>query len=123
MLDLEQRGPLADLHRMARGVLLLSLVVALLLAGLLWRTQLGHSPGGTTATREIDQARQATAALNLQQAVVALEQYHTLNGTYAGASLAGFGVTLARADASSYCIQTAYAHLVGPNGTAQPGAC
>jgi len=108
---------------MARGVLLLSLVVALLLTGLLWRTQLGHSPSGTTATREIDQARQAAGALDLQQAVIALEQFHTLKGTYAGASLAGLGVTLARADASSYCVQIANAHLAGPNGTAQPGAC
>jgi Tfp pilus assembly protein PilE len=108
---------------MARGVPLLSLALALLLAGLLWSTQHGHSHSGTTAMRGIDQARQAAAAAALQQAVVALEQYHTLNGTYAGTSLAGVGVTLARADASSYCVQIANAHLAGPGGTAQPGAC
>jgi len=108
---------------MPRGVPLLSLAVALLVAGLLWSTQFRHSPSGTTATREIDQARQTAAALNLQQAADALEQYHTLNGTYTGASLASFGVTLARADASSYCVQVASAHLAGPSGTVQPGAC
>ena len=107
---------------MARGVPLLSLALALLLAGLLWSTQHGHSHG-TTATRGIHQARQAAAATAFQQAVVALEQYHTLNGTYAGASLSGVAVTLARADASSYCVQIANAHLAGPGGTAQPGAC
>jgi Tfp pilus assembly protein PilE len=108
---------------MARGVPLLSLAVALLLAGLLWTTHFRHSPSAMTAMRPIDRARQTAAAQALQQAAVALEQYHTLNSTYVGASLTGFGVTLARADASAYCVQIANAHLAGPGGTARPGAC
>jgi len=32
-------------------------------------------------------------------------------------------VTLVRADASTYCIQNAGAHLAGPGGTAATGPC
>ena len=106
---------------MARGVPLLSLVLALLVGGLLWNA--ANSPGHAQANHEIAQAQQAATAVTFQQAAIALEQFHTLNGTYAGTSLAGFGVKLARADASSYCIQTAGAHLAGPGGASKPGSC
>jgi Tfp pilus assembly protein PilE len=108
---------------MSRGVGLLSLLVALVVVGMLWTTQMGHSPDRAQAKQEIDQATQAATALSFQQASTALEQFHALNGSYAGASLAGFGVMLARADASSYCIQTSAAHLNGPDGSAEPGPC
>ena len=62
-----------------------------------------------------------------EQAQAQLEQQHALNGTYAGTSLAGFGVTLVRADASTYCIQTGSSgsttHLAGPGGAAAAGPC
>jgi hypothetical protein len=61
--------------------------------------------------------------VTFQQAQSALEDFRALNSTYAGASLAGFGVTLVRADASSYCIQAGGSHLSGPGGTVQPGGC
>lgn len=108
---------------MARGVPLLSLVLALLLGGLWWNAQAGHSPSRAQANREIAQARATANAVAFQQAAVTLEQFHALNGTYVGASLAGFGVRLARADAASYCLQASGSHLVGPDGTAAPGAC
>jgi Tfp pilus assembly protein PilE len=108
---------------MARGVGFLSLLVALVVVGMLWSAQMGHSPDRAQAKQEIDQASQTAAALSFQQASTALEQFHALNGTYAGASLAGFGVTLARADASSYCIETSTSHLDGPDGSAAPGSC
>jgi len=107
---------------MARGVPLLSLVLALLVGGLLWNAQAGHSPGAQ-ANRQIDQAQQAATAVTFQQAEVALEQFRALNGTYVGASLAGFGVKLARAEASSYCVQAGGSHLDGPGGAVAPGAC
>ena len=66
---------------------------------------------------------QQSASSRKQQAQAQLESQHALNGTYAGTSLAGFGVTLARADASTYCIQNATAHLAGPGGTAATGPC
>jgi len=74
-------------------------------------------------TRAVDQAQATANGVAFEQAQAQLEQQHALNGTYAGASLAGFGVTLVRADASTYCIQSASAHLAGPGGTAAPGPC
>ena len=107
---------------MVRGLSLVSLLVALLVGGWLLTAQ-RSSPTRATATRAVDQAQQAASGIAFQQAQAQLEQFHALNGTYAGASLVGFGVTLARADAGSYCIQTASAHLAGPGGTASAGPC
>lgn len=107
---------------MVRGISLLSLLVALLVGGWLLTAQ-SSSPSRATATQAVDEAQQAANGVAFQQAQARLEQFRSLNGTYAGASLAGFGVTLARADAGSYCIQTATAHLAGPGGVAAPGPC
>jgi hypothetical protein len=107
---------------MVRGLSLVSVLVALLVGGWLLTAQ-QSSPSRTTATRAIGEAQQATDGIAFQQAQAALEEFRSLNGTYAGASLAGFGVTLARADAGSYCIQTATAHLAGPGGAAAASPC
>ena len=107
---------------MVRGLSLVSVLVALLVGGWLLTAQ-KSSPSQKTATLAIDQARQAAAGVAFQQAQAELEQFRSLNGTYAGASLAGFGVVLARANAGSYCIQTATAHLAGPDGAAAAGPC
>jgi len=107
---------------MVRGLSLLSLLVALLVGGWLLTAQ-QSSPSRSTATEAVDQAQQAADGIAFQQALAQLEQFHALNGTYAGASLRGFGVTLARADSGSYCIQTATAHLAGPGGSAAAGPC
>src|SRR5690349_1176946 len=106
---------------MARGVPLLSLVIALLVGAFLWSGRTGGS--STSSNRQIEQAQQAASALTFQQAQSALEDFRAVNGTYAGAALSGFGVTLARADAASYCIQAGASHVAGPGGTVQPGAC
>ncbi len=105
---------------MARGVPLLSLVVVLLLGAFLWN---GQMSGSTSSNRQVEQARQTASAVTFQQASSALEDFRTVNGTYAGASLAGFGVRLARAAASSYCIEAAGSHLAGPGATVSPGTC
>jgi len=73
--------------------------------------------------QEVDQAQAAANGVAFQQAQAQLEQQHALNGTYAGTSLGGFGVTLVRADASTYCIQSTSAHLTGPGGVAATGPC
>ena len=70
---------------MARGVPLLSLVLALLVGAFLWSAQSGHSPGAK-ANRQIEQAQQAATAVTFQQAASALEDFRTVNGTYAGTS-------------------------------------
>lgn len=112
---------------MARGISLISLLATLLVVGWLLTAQNGHSPTRSQTTQEVDQAQQAAAALTFQQAQTQLEQAHALNGSYAGASVAGFGVTLVRADAASYCLQTgsgtAVSHLAGPGGAAASGPC
>lgn len=107
---------------MVRGISLLSLLVALLVGGWLLTAQ-HSSPSLATATQAIDEAQQAANGVAIRQAQAQLEQFRSLNGTYAGASLAAFGVRLARADAGSYCIQTATAHLAFPDGTAAAGPC
>ena len=105
---------------MARGVPLLSLVVALLIGAFLWS---GQTHGSSSPDRQVEQAQQTASAVTFQQAASVLEDFRAVNGTYAGASLAGFGVRLARADAASYCIQAGASHLAGPGGAVQPGTC
>jgi len=107
---------------MVRGLSLVSVLLALLVGGWLLTAQ-QSSPSRATATQAIDEAQQAGDGIAFQQAQAELEQFRSLNGTYVGASLAGFGVTLARADAGSYCIQTATAHVAGPGGAAAAGPC
>jgi Tfp pilus assembly protein PilE len=112
---------------MARGLSLVSLLATLLVVGWLLTAQNGHSPTRSQTTQAVDQAQQAATALTFQQAQTQLEQAHALNGTYAGAAVAGFGVRLVRADAASYCLQTgsgtAVSHLAGPGGAAASGPC
>ena len=108
---------------MARALSLLSVLAVLLVGGWLLTAQQSGSPSGRQATRAVAEAQDAATGVAFQQAEAQLEQWRGEYGTYAGASLAGFGVTLARADAASYCLQTATAHLAGPGGTAASGPC
>ena len=107
---------------MARGIGLLSLVVALVAAAYLMSAQLSQSPSRATASNDIKRAQQTADAVKLQQASFGLEQFHALNGTYAGATT-DTGVTIARADASSYCLQGGASHLAGPGGSVASGGC
>ena len=107
---------------MVRALSLVSVLVVLLVGGWLLIAQ-RSSQSRATATRAVDEAQQAANGIAFQQAEAQLEQSRSLNGTYAGTSLAGFGVTLTRADAGSYCIQTATAHVAGPGGVAAAGPC
>jgi hypothetical protein len=112
---------------MGRGLAILTLLVPLVVGGWLLTAQMSASPGGQAPAQHIEAAGQAASALTFRQAEVQLEQFRALNGTYAGASLAGFDVTLVRADASSYCLQagsaTTTSHLAGPDGTSTAGPC
>ncbi|MDQ2910833.1 MAG: hypothetical protein M3R39_07450 [Actinomycetota bacterium] len=112
---------------MARGISLISLLATLLVVGWLLTAQNAHSPTRHQATQAIDQAVQAASGVTFEQAETQLEQFHALNGTYAGVSLAGFDVTLVRADNASYCVQSGsgatLSHLAGPGGAAAAGPC
>jgi Tfp pilus assembly protein PilE len=114
---------------MGRSLGVISLVVSLALVGILWALTMQHS-GPTSATAESaeSKASAAVSAMNFTAAATQLEAYHAENATYAGASVPpSFGVTLVRADATSYCLQTgvgsAAQHFTGPSGAAAAGAC
>lgn len=107
---------------MARGVGLLSLVVALVAAAYMVSAQLSPS-SQQSATREIAQARQTAAGVKLMQGAFAIEQFHALNGTYSATTLGHLGVKLVRADANTYCLQAGNEHLAGPGGSPTPGPC
>jgi hypothetical protein len=123
-------GPRADNQGMARTVGLPLMLVALLVGGFLF-TQQSKSTGPTSdvVTQAETQAQQFTAATNFQPMVPLMDAAFQANGTYAGAELPlGSGVVLARADTTSYCLQTtgdatAVMHEAGPNGSVQPGPC
>lgn len=113
---------------MARGLGLLSLVASLAIAGYILNAQLStQSKTRKQQSQLVTMAQETGANVALQQAATALDQEHAINGTFAGATLGGFGVTLVRADTSSYCVQTSsngqLFHLAGPGGTATPGSC
>ena len=112
---------------MIRTFGLVSLLAALAVGGYLvsaqWRSVGPTSPAGSNA---VAAAGGEVATLNLQQATLALEQHRAASGGYSGARLEGFGVTLRRADAGSYCVETIRApvfHSAGPGGTPTAGPC
>ena len=87
-----------------------------------------ESPAAPAVTAAESRAQSTVAATNFQGVVASLQAWFAENATYAGAPLPpGSGVVLARADTSSYCLQTtagaAIEHEVGPGGQPQPGPC
>lgn len=115
---------------MSRGGLgIVSLLLALVLGGALWAMNAGQAgPTSEPAQKAESQAQQVAATANFSGAAIQLETFHAENGTYVGVSLPpSFGVSLVRADASSYCVQTgagaAVQHLVGPGGQPAAGSC
>jgi type II secretory pathway pseudopilin PulG len=114
---------------MGRSLGLISIVVSLALVGILWAMTMQHSgPTSGTAKQAEQEASAAVSALNFTAAATQLEAYHAENATYAGATLpASFGVTLMRADAVSYCLQTGIGtssqHFAGPGGAGAAGPC
>jgi hypothetical protein len=113
---------------MVRAVTFLSLLAALVIGAYLFGAG-SHVAGPTSQAAKSAESKgiAAAATVNFQQAAAALEQTHAVSGTYAATSLAGFGVTLVRADAVSYCIQAgignAVQHQSGPGGSSLPGPC
>jgi hypothetical protein len=114
---------------MGRAFGLVSIVVTLALGGILWATSMQSSGPTSSAAKQAE--REATAAvssLNFSAAATELEGFRAEHATYAGAAISpSFGVTLMRADAATYCLQsgagTSVQHFAGPNGTAAAGPC
>jgi hypothetical protein len=103
------------------------LVLTLGIGGWLFAQQAKtNGPTSTVAQQAEAQAVVAGAATSFQAAVPTLEAFYAENGTYAGATLPpSYGVSIARADATSYCLQSldAKAHEVGPTGSPAAGPC
>ena len=98
--------------------------------------------GASSTAREVStiavgipqEASIAAAKANLAAGVAAAESYRTDHGGYTGMTTAGIdaynstlNVSVASADATSYCLQsvlgTAVVSVRGPNGAAVSGAC
>jgi len=107
---------------MGRALGTVSLLVTLVIIGWMLTAQQSGS-SRRQQTQAVDRAQSTANGVAFEQAQAQLEQQHAFNGTYAGTSLGDFGVTLVRADASSYCIQNATAHLAGPGGAVATGPC
>ena len=113
----------------ARSLTLISMVIALAVVGYLFTTQMREQGPTSEAAQNLEQdATQAAATANFQSAAPELQAYFMQNGTYAGATLQPvFGVTLVRADATSYCLQSGTGataqHVTGPGGSPTPGPC
>ena len=107
---------------MARALGTVSLLLTLVVIGWMLTAQQSGS-SRVQETQEVARAQATASGVAFEQAQAQLAQQHALNGTYAGTSLAGFGVTLVSADANTYCIQNATDHLAGPGGAAAAGPC
>jgi hypothetical protein len=115
---------------MARLFALPALLVALVVGGYLYTKNMQtNGPTSPKVAQEINQAQSSVAATNFRGADVSLQAWYAQSGTYAGAALPlGSGVSLVRADATSYCLQATAAdgsteHENGPGGQGQPGSC
>jgi hypothetical protein len=111
----------ADNRQVTRTFGLTSLLLTLAIVALAWSRSAQDTTQASLGTR--GDAAKVTAAFNLQQAAPALELYRATNGTYAGATLPpSTGVTVVRADSTTFCLQAGTApnveHLVGPTANA-----
>jgi hypothetical protein len=110
---------------MTRSLGLVFLLVSLAVGGYLFAQQSkSDGPASTVALQAETQAAAAASATNFDAALPELQAWFADHGTYAGVSLPpAFGVTVVRADATSYCLQAGDAHETGPGGSPAPGPC
>ena len=110
---------------MARSLALPLLLISLGVGAFLFVHDARTSgPTSSVAQQAETEAQVDVAATNFDGVVPVLQAWYAENATYAGATLPpGSGVTLVRADAASYCLQSGTEHLNGPGGAAQPGPC
>jgi len=112
-----------------RSMGLVSMLLALAIGAYVFTTQMRTTgPTSKSGQKAQQDATAAAATANFQAAAPALQAYFLEHGTYVGATLQGvFGVTLARADATSYCLQVGAGetaqHETGPGGSPAPGPC
>jgi hypothetical protein len=113
------------------GLGIVSLVVSLVLAGVLFSSQLGaggSKPSSPDKSPLVKQAQAAAAAANAMQAERELAAYQAENGTFVGATVTGVqGVTLLHEEATTFCLQvatdTGVLYDAGPGGTLSDRRC
>jgi hypothetical protein len=113
------------------GLGIVSLVVSLVLAGILFSSQLGTGGSKPSSPEQSPLVRQAQAAAGTADAMQAerlLTAYQAENGTFVGATLAGVqGVTLLHAEPTTFCLQvatdTGVLYDAGPGGTLSGRPC
>jgi uncharacterized membrane protein len=108
---------------------LISVLASLAIVGYLFLAQ-SKEVGPTSQAAQQAQADAAAGAAqaSFRAAAPVLQAHFAQAGTYAGATVPpAYGVTLARADATSYCLQAGTGgtarHLAGPGGSPAPGPC
>jgi hypothetical protein len=113
----------------SRGFGLVVVLSSLAIVGVLMALNLSHNGPTSKAAKNAEaEGIAAVGTVNFTQAGTELEAYRAEHETYAGAVLPpSFGVTLVRADATTYCLQAgvdgAVQHFVGPAGPAAAGPC
>jgi hypothetical protein len=117
---------------MPRGALgLVSIVVSLVLAGMLFSSQLGTGGSKPTSPDKsplVQQAQAAAASADAMQAERELAAYQAENGTFVGATVTGISsVTLLHAEQATFCLKVAsaggYLYDAGPGGTLSNRPC
>jgi hypothetical protein len=114
---------------MGRSLGLPLFLVTLVIGGVLFAMQMkSQGPTSPAVTQAEAQAVAAASATSFQAADQAMIAWLAEHGSYAGATLdPSYQVTVARSDATSYCLQSApgaaVEHETGPGGTAAPGPC
>jgi Tfp pilus assembly protein PilE len=114
---------------MSRGFGVVAMICSLAIVAILMALNMSHNgPTSGEAKKAEAQATAAVGSLNFTGAATELEAYKAEHASYAGAVLPpAFGVTVARADAASYCLQAGVGgtiqHYLGPGGTPAPGPC
>jgi guanyl-specific ribonuclease Sa len=109
--------------RIALGIPLL-LVTVFIGMYLMSKDAQQNAQTSSAGQQAISQANAATAGVDFNQAVPALQAYFDENHTYVGATLPpGSEVALAAATTTGYCLQSGNEHEDGPGGTPQPGPC
>jgi hypothetical protein len=113
------------------GLGIVSLVVSLVLAGVLFSFQLGtggSKPSSPDKSPLVQQAQATAAAADAMQAERELAAYQAENGTFVGATVDRVhGVTLLHAEPTTFCLQVATGAGVlydaGPGGTLSAARC
>ena len=101
------------------------LIISLAVGGFLFVKQSQTAgPTSSVAHQAETQAAAAASATGFSAALPELQAWFADHGTYAGVTLPpAYGVTVVRADATAFCLQSGAEHEVGPAGQPQPGPC